>query len=185
MFEETAADNDHSNRFKCVRAERTILEGVERHDRDPQLADDSVIELGQQQQEDRTKFEESSLDLPTTFTCDHSESGDCDVQLQNVETQVNSMIEGLTNDANAKQQLYNEAKAACDPAEADVVAKQSAQEAAVGAFNAKKIECASYHESRQLAFCLSGTSLQDKCQDASMYMDTVSKIEQTNFLFPS
>merc|ERR1712117_755975 len=80
-------------------------------------ARDSVTEPCQQQ-EDRTKFEESSLDLPTTFTCDHSESGNCDAQLQNFETQVNSMIEGLTNDVNAKQQLYNEAKAACDSAKA-------------------------------------------------------------------
>jgi len=174
----TTADTDDDSWFNCVRAEKTMLEAVEQADRDLQSARDSVTEPCQQQ-EDRTKFEESSLDVPTTFTCDHSESGDCDAQLQNFETQVNGMVESLTNDVNAQQQLYNEAKAACDAAQADVVAKQSAQEAAVGEFDAKKIECASYHESRQLAFCLFGTSLQDKCQDASMYMDTVSKIEGT------
>jgi len=171
----STADTDDDMWFDCISVEKSKLEGVEQADRDLQAAKDSVT-VPCQQQVDRTKFEETSLELPA-FTCDHSESGNCDAQLQNFEMQVNSMIEGLTNDVNAQQQLYNEAKAACDAAHADVAAKTTAQEAAVGEFDAKKIECAGYHENRQLAFCLFGTSLQDKCHEASQYMDTVSKIE--------
>jgi len=169
------ADSDDDSWFNCVRAEKAMLEGVEQANRDLQSARDSVTEPCQQQQ-DRTMFEKTSLEQPT-FTCDHSESGNCDAQLQNIQMQVNGIVEGLKNDVNAQQQLYNEAKAACDAAHADVAQKQSAQETAVGEFDAKKIECAGYHEIRQLAFCNFGTGLQDKCHQASMYTDTVSNIE--------
>jgi len=88
------------------------------------------------------------------------------------------MVAGLKADVKAKVDSYQEAKQACDAAKADVVAKQYARDAAVAAWESKRRECVQKHEPRQVAMCLFGVSLQNKCAKVEAYNTLMYQIDQ-------
>jgi len=167
VAQKTIADQDDSAWFSCVGDEKAALKAVE--DADAALVQ-AEGEVGEpcQQQEDRRSFSADPT-TPVFEECDVSLQGNCDAQVENFQSQVNSVLESLKNDLAADQASYNDAKQRCDAAKANVESKKSALGAANAAFSSQKDLCSQKHETRSLNMCLFGTDLQAKCEAVTSY----------------
>jgi len=172
--EADAADNAW---FECVRAEKAARVAIEEAEADLAQSRSNRNEPCQLQQ-DRAPYAWGPTAAQLKFVCDISQHGNCDQQLQNYESQIRNMVAGLKSDVKAKVESYQEAKQACDAAKADVVEKQYARDAAVSAWESKRRECMHKHEPRQVAMCLFGVSLQNKCAKVDAYNTLMAQIDQ-------
>jgi len=172
--EADANDKDWSD---CVRAEKAARVAVE--EAEAALANSrSNINEPCQLQDDRAPYEWTPNPEKLKFVCDISQSGNCDQQLTNYESQIGNMMAGLRSDVDAKVAAYTEAKQACDAAKADAVEKQDSRDAAVTAWEGKRTECEEKHEPRQVAICMFGAALQAKCEGVEAYRTLMAQIDQ-------
>merc|ERR1719384_2946221 len=172
------ADDADATWISCVTDEKADLVAVEDARVELQKAEDSKV-VPCQQQVDRTPFSfDPTLDFH--FSCEFATPGFCDTQLSNYKAQVNDMLSTLDSDVQAASASYDVAKAACDSAKADIVAKTAALGAAEDAYNGQKTICLGEHETRQLALCDFGTSLQAKCSVVDSYNSLMADIDQVN-----
>jgi len=172
--EADANDKDWSD---CVRAEKAARVAVE--EAEAALANSrSNINEPCQLQDDRAPYEWTPNPEKLKFVCDISQSGNCDQQLKNYESQIGNMMAGLRSDVDAKVAAYTEAKQACDAAKADAVEKQDSRDAVVTAWEGKRTECEEKHEPRQVAICMFGAALQAKCEGVEAYRTLMAHIDQ-------
>jgi len=163
----------------CVReekAKRVAIEEAEYALAQAQKAQIAPCQL----QEDRKMFTFTPDPDKLKFVCDIAEHGNCDPQMTNYQTQIDSMLSTLRTDAAAATSSWTEAKTACDAAKANVVQKQYDLEAAKKAWRAQRQRCLSEHESRQVSMCIFGKNLQHKCEKASAYTDLIAEVEKVN-----
>jgi len=167
VAQKTIADQNDNAWFSCVGDQKAALKAVE--DADAALVQaKGEVEEPCRQQEERRSF--SAEPTPPVFEdCDVSLQGNCDAQVENFQSQVNSILESLKHDLAADQASYTEAKERCDAANANVVTKESALDAANAAFSSQKILCSQKHETRSVNMCLFGTDLQAKCEAVTSY----------------
>jgi len=168
VAQKTIADQDDNAWFACVGDEKAARKAVE--DADAALVQArGEVEEPCRQQEERRSFSAAEPTPPVFEDCDVSLQGNCDAQVENFQSQVNSILESLKLDLAADQASYIEAKERCDAANANVVSKESALEAANEAFSSQKALCSQKHETRSLNLCLFGTDLQAKCEAVTNY----------------
>lgn len=174
-----AADNADNEWFTCVRNEQAQLVAVEEADSAMQSSRTTETEACQLQ-EDRKAFSWQSDEFPSQFDCDNAEASACSTELSNFETQVNDLVASLKETLAQSESDYAEAKAGCDTAKEDLVAKQSAHDTALTAWNEKKVECLSLHETRTVSMCNFGSELQRKCADVTAYHDLLAQVDAVN-----
>jgi len=167
VAQKTIANQADDAWFACVGDEKASRVSVE--DAEAALAQAKVeVEEPCRQQEERRSFSAEPT-LPVFQECDLSLQGNCDAQVENFDSQTNSILESLKSDLAAHEASYIEAKGRCDAANANVVNKESALDAANAAFSSQKDLCSQKHETRSLNLCLFGTDLQAKCEAVTSY----------------
>jgi hypothetical protein len=173
------ADDLDSSWFTCVgdeKAKRLAIEEAEEALKTSQSNVGAPCEL----QEGRKMFSSEPAAAGLKFNCDFSANGNCDNQKQSYRTQINSMLAALQSDATKHTISWTQAKGICDAAKADVVAKQTALEGANAAWSAQQHQCMTKHESREIALCLFGTVLQQKCGKVAAYSNLMEGIDTVN-----
>lgn len=177
--DKSAADAADNAWFACVSIEKGKREAIEAAEVALQAAEESTV-VPCQNQIDRSPYSyDPSAGADWGFACDN-EAGTCDENLNAYETMINGVLSTLKTNVGAATASWQEAKTACQAARDDVVAKQTALDTANSEFNTQKSTCLTYHEQRQLAMCLFGISLQNKCAKASAYEAFVTAIDQVN-----
>jgi len=165
--------------FNCVADEKAKKVAVE--EAEAALAAAQKAQIAPcQLQEDRKMFSFEPNPDSLSFVCNIATHGNCDPQLQNYEAQVESMLQGLESDAAAAEKRWQEAKAACDAAKAEVVAKRSALDSAISVWKAARKDCQAKHESRQITVCIFGTTLQHKCSKVAVYNSLLKEVDTVN-----
>jgi len=165
--------------FNCVADEKAKKVAVE--EAEAALAAAQKAQIAPcQLQEDRKMFSFEANPDSLSFVCNIATHGNCDPQLQNYEAQVESMLQGLESDAAAAEKRWQEAKAACDAAKAEVVAKRSALDSAISVWKAARKDCLAKHESRQITVCIFGTTLQHKCSKVAVYKSLLKEVDTVN-----
>lgn len=177
--DKSSADEQDSVWFKCVEDEKAKRVNIEEAEEALRQARESMV-VPCQQQEDRKMFRMEPNAAVLKFLCDISTHGNCDEQLQNYRAQVGSMVASLRSDAAAATQRWADAKAACDQAKADVVAKQTDLDSASAAWEAQRQTCMAKHESAAVAVCVFGAALQRKCGKVAAYMDLIAEVDRVN-----
>jgi len=184
VAQKTVANQADDAWFACVEGEKASRTSVE--DAEAALAQAKVeVEEPCRQQEERRSFSAEPT-LPVFDECDLSLQGNCDAQVENFDSQVNSNLESLKHDLAAAETSYTEAKGRCDVANENVVTKESALDAANAAFSSQKDLCSQKHETRSLNMCMFGSDLQAKCEKVTAYEGLLADIDATGneFSYP-
>jgi len=172
------ADGKDSTWFNCVRSEQANRIAIEAAE--TALADSRTLETEKcQEQEDARLFDwqvPASYDF--AFACDFQESGNCDQQLVNYQSQIDEMVAGLNSELNAAKEKFTVAKQGCDDAKADHVQKQSELDTAEEQWGAQRTQCLQNHEDRQISMCLFGAELQLKCAAVTSHEELVGKVDE-------
>jgi len=171
------ADVSDDNWFKCVRDEKALRAAIEEAEAALQSSRRLVF-APCHLQEVRKNFSSEPDPAGLQFACDISKNGNCDSQFKNYETRVSSMVRGVKSDATKASELWTAAKATCDKAKAEVVKKQSAENAAKVAWTDKRDKCLVNHEARLVSMCLFGWDLQFKCEQVEAYSSLVKDAKE-------
>jgi len=175
VAQKTIANQADDAWFACVGDEKASRVSVE--DAEAALAQAKVeVEEPCRQQEERRSFSAEPT-LPVFQECDLSLQGNCDAQVENFDSQTNSILESLKSDLAAHEASYIEAKGRCDAANENVVNKESALDAANAAFSSQKDLCSQKHETRSLNMCMFGSDLQAKCDKVTAYEGLLADID--------
>jgi len=173
----STADADDLSWLSCVGEEKAKREAVEAAQQALAEAEASVI-VPCQQQTDRDIFG-FKPEMNFEFECSFN-AGTCAGEIASYTSQVNDMLSTFTSDSTFATENWNEAKQACDAANADVVVKTGLLADAESTWDGQRNTCLEKHEARTLGMCLFGDSLQQKCQKASAYENLISDADQVN-----
>merc|ERR1719384_1948751 len=114
----------------------------------------------------------------SNFDCDLSLDGICDLSLTSLKEHSQEQKSELLASTTRGQELYDEAKMACDAAHADVAAKKAAHEHAVGAWTSQRAKCAKLAAVRSGSLCAFGAAMQGKCTtQLPQYEAIVAKVK--------
>jgi len=177
VAQKTVANQADDAWFACVGDEKASRMSVEAAEAALEQAEFEVGEPCRQQEERRSFSAEPTF--PVFEECDLSLQGNCDAQVENFDSEVNSIVESLKQNLATHQTSYAEAKERCDVANANVVTKKSALDAANAALSSQKELCSQKHETRSLGMCLFGSDLQGKCEKVAAYEDLLAEIDAT------
>lgn len=175
VSQKTLANQADDDWFACVGDEKASRISVEAAEAALAQAQVEVVEPCRQQQERRAFSAEPTF--PVFEECDLSLQGTCAAQVENFDSQVDGILESLKQDLAAHQASYTEAKERCDAANENVVAKESALDAANAAFSSQKELCSQKHETRSLNMCMFGSDLQGKCEKVTAYEGLLADID--------
>jgi len=175
VAQKTLANQADDDWFACVGDEKASRISVEAAEAALAQAKVEVEEPCRQQQERRAFSAEPTF--PVFEECDLSLQGTCAAQVENFDSQVDGILESLKQDLAAHQASYTEAKERCDAANENVVAKESALDAANAAFSSQKELCSQKHETRSLNMCMFWSDLQGKCEKVTAYEGLLADID--------
>jgi hypothetical protein len=176
VAQKKVADGSDDSWFNCVRGEKATRVAIEEAEKTLTQSRSNTNEPCQLQ-EDRKMYSWDPEAAALKFDCDISAHGNCDKQMQNYQTQINSMLAGLKSDMGEAAESFAAAKNECDQAKADVVKKQSAHDDSIAAWTAQREECLTKHEARLLSMCLFGEHLQRKCEKVAAYTAQMTEID--------
>jgi hypothetical protein len=111
-----------------------------------------------------------------TLTCDLSQ-GNCATEYAEYKRKLQEWADGLQTTIDVKKTEYENSKASCDEATRTDVAATGSNTQAVTAWENERVHCEGLHTDREVAICVFGEKLQDKCAAKADYDKLVAAID--------
>ena len=121
----------------------------------------AVIEPCNNQENSKT-FETAPME-PLHFECAFDVAGNCETQLTNFDSQVQSINNGVKGEYEGNLGVWSGIKQQCGDTHSLVGQRTDAKARTSEAYQSKRLACTGLHETRSVAMCGLGDSLQMKC----------------------